>query len=136
MPYSNVNFICWPATPAPADVVHDLIVEELSHTRIPVDAQNLDGDTLLHVASRNGAATTVRALLTLGTAVNVRNYAGQTPLDVAVVRNHDSVVRQLRAAGGRHASELTSACPSFGLSDFNQDGLTTNVSIIDCATET
>ena len=102
----NVNFVCWPALPYPADPVHDLIVEELRAAGVPVDTPNPEGDTLLHVASRNGASTTVRALLTVGASVNTRNHAGQTPFDSACGSAHDDVTRLLCDAGGQPGSEL------------------------------
>ncbi|XP_059173025.1 putative ankyrin repeat protein RF_0381 [Physella acuta] len=50
---------------------------------VPVNKQNLDGDTALHIAARVGNYNTAQALLQCSADLNIRNKIGQTPLDLA-----------------------------------------------------
>ena len=106
----QVNFVCGSISPSPAERVHDVIVAEIRTAGTLVDQQNVDGDTLLHVASRMGHATTVRALLTAGASAGVKNRAGLTPLDEATNHAHADVVRLLRGANAGNAADMIAAC--------------------------
>lgn len=48
----------------------------------PLDIQNIDGDTALHIAARNGYFDMVKALLNAGASKNVYNNNSNTPFDL------------------------------------------------------
>ncbi|XP_064603384.1 poly [ADP-ribose] polymerase tankyrase-1-like [Liolophura sinensis] len=50
---------------------------------VPVNVQNKDGDTALHIAVRKGCHLVAESLLQCGADLSVRNKLGQTPLDEA-----------------------------------------------------
>lgn len=50
-------------------------------------------DTPLHIAAENDQAQIAMLLLAHGAEVNARDYAGNTPLDIAQSGGHESLVR-------------------------------------------
>jgi ankyrin repeat protein len=65
----------------------------------PVDYQDDQGDTALHLACLEGHLDIVQQLLQAQAAVNVTNQAGDTPLMLAIAQGEGEIVRQLLAAG-------------------------------------
>jgi ankyrin repeat protein len=61
------------------------VVELLLRSGVDLDAQNLFGDTVLHVAVRLGGIETVGSLLKRGASCNIPNKERQTALHIAVV---------------------------------------------------
>jgi len=73
------------------------------------DNRYIRGWTPLHFAADNGHLDMVRLLVKHGAPTRVKCQGGETPLDLAVTRNHTSVVQFLRAAGSsRDTSRETS----------------------------
>lgn len=59
----------------------------------------------LHIASSKGHITCVKALLSAGSSVHLRDYTDHTPLYLAAKHGHSDVVRSLREAGAHLADE-------------------------------
>jgi ankyrin repeat protein len=57
-------------------------IEALIRAGADKDCVDMNGDSALHLAVRAGIETNVRILVEQGVAINARNTAGQTPLDV------------------------------------------------------
>jgi ankyrin repeat protein len=66
-----------------------------------VDAQNKDGQALLHWAAQRGYLDMVELLITNRAAPNVRDRFGRTPLRDAVEGGHTKVADLIRQYGGR-----------------------------------
>jgi ankyrin repeat protein len=75
---------------------------------LPVDVQDLDGNTLLMLAAYHGHAETVRRLIERGADVDRRNQRDQAPVAGALFKGEDEVVRLLIAAG----ADLDAGTPS------------------------
>ena len=60
---------------------HDVI--DRFHTSIPIDTQNIRGNTPLHIACSKGFDRTVKTLLKCKAKADVKNSQGETPLHVA-----------------------------------------------------
>jgi ankyrin repeat protein len=73
---------------------HDCLTTLLSISdSMMINHKNHDGDTPLHLASRKGYYTCVRALLDYDADVNAKGSGGWTPLHYAVsYRNKDSLL--------------------------------------------
>lgn len=84
------------AAKANADQVLDVLVRVWKH---PIDWQNLDQDTPLHLALANGATTTARYLLAQGADPNAANQQGITPFHLAVRNNHLALAKQMLENG-------------------------------------
>lgn len=48
----------------------------------PLDIKNIDGDTALHIAARNGYVDIIKALLNAGASKNIYNNNSNTPFDL------------------------------------------------------
>ncbi|GLI57146.1 hypothetical protein PM10SUCC1_26600 [Propionigenium maris DSM 9537] len=64
-----------------------------------VDKRDIDGNTLLHVATKIGSLGGVEILLDFGADVNLKNNVGDTPLHLAA-RGNDRDMFQLLLEGG------------------------------------
>lgn len=62
-------------------------IEALIRAGANKDSVDIYGDSALHIAVRTGIETNVRILVDQGVAINARNLAGQTPLDVMAARS-------------------------------------------------
>jgi ankyrin repeat protein len=60
----------------------EIVRELLRHRQIDVNAVDSNGDTPLHIASRNGCPEIVQELVRNGALVDAQNSDGQTPLHV------------------------------------------------------
>lgn len=69
-----------------------------------IDRINPEDQTPLHIASGNGYAALVEALINKGARVGVANHIRQTPLHWAAWNGHTEVVRVLLAHGASPAS--------------------------------
>ncbi|NEW61289.1 ankyrin repeat domain-containing protein [Sulfurovum sp. bin170] len=58
------------------------IARLLINNGTPLDIQNIDGDTALHIAAKNGYSDMVNLLLSNGASKNIYNANGNTPYDV------------------------------------------------------
>src|SRR5207249_5636495 len=67
----------------------------LDRKRAPIDAQDLQGETALHIAIRQRSAALVRYLLEHGAGVAVPDRDGWTPLMTAAWVNEASIVTLL-----------------------------------------
>lgn len=65
-----------------------------------VDKRDIDGDTLLHVATRIGSLGGVEVLMDFGADVNFKNKVGDTPLHLAARNNHREIFQLLLDNGG------------------------------------
>ncbi|MEB3228175.1 MAG: ankyrin repeat domain-containing protein [Synechocystis sp.] len=65
----------------------------------PVDYQDDQGDTALHLACLEGHLAIVQQLLAAQATVDVVNQAGDTPLILAIAQGEGEIVRQLLGAG-------------------------------------
>jgi len=66
-----------------------------------IDARDEDGRTALMLATLNGQAAAVDALLARGADPNAADARGITPLQAAVAGNHPAIVTALQRAGAR-----------------------------------
>lgn len=66
---------------------------------LPLDVQDLDGNTPLMLAAYHGHADTVRQLVGRGADVDLHNKRGQAPVAGALFKGEDEVVRLLIGAG-------------------------------------
>lgn len=64
---------------------------ELLNVHASVDDVNMDGDTALHVACRQGHVGIVNLLLTNGASLDVRNTQSVTCLETAAQSGNDEV---------------------------------------------
>ena len=64
-----------------------------------LDTTDIDGNTLLMLAARDGHADTVDFLIKSRVKLNARNSAGDTALRLAAFRGHQKVVELLLAGG-------------------------------------
>eukprot|EP00002_Diphylleia_rotans_P017767 TRINITY_DN3445_c0_g1_i2.p1 TRINITY_DN3445_c0_g1~~TRINITY_DN3445_c0_g1_i2.p1 ORF type:complete len:189 (+),score=42.15 TRINITY_DN3445_c0_g1_i2:46-612(+) len=62
---------------------------------IPINVQNKDGDTPLHVAARNGKLESVRNLLRMGASVTVLNHDGENAIHQAAWEGHSQIIEFL-----------------------------------------
>ena len=75
---------------------------------LPVDVQDLDGNTALMLAAYHGHAATVAALIERGADVDLRNKRDQSPVAGALFTGDEAVVRLLISAG----ADLDAGTPS------------------------
>eukprot|EP00045_Choanoeca_perplexa_P005405 m.45722 g.45722 ORF g.45722 m.45722 type:complete len:268 (-) comp13100_c0_seq1:1121-1924(-) len=73
------------------------IVDQLSH--LDVNAQDSEGETLLHKASDRGHLELVETLLQHGADVHAQDSSGCTPLHSAAYCEHGAIADRLLAAG-------------------------------------
>ena len=67
----------------------------------PITYRDSDGDSLLHIAARNGDARTVELLLKAGVDANLVGDMGATPLHCAMEKRHVAVAQLLVGHGAR-----------------------------------
>ncbi|CAK4227616.1 unnamed protein product, partial [Aphanomyces euteiches] len=77
-----------------ATLVHDLLVYGAD-----VNAQDNDGNTPLHITTKNGYVTTVKELLSHKADVRIPNMNGWTPLHFASSEGNLDAVKLLMDAG-------------------------------------
>ena len=65
-----------------------------------VDKRDIDGDTLLHVATKIGSLGGIEVLMDFGADVNSKNNLGDTPLHLAAKNNHREIFQLLLDNGG------------------------------------
>ena len=75
---------------------------------LPIDVQDLDGNTALMLAAYNAHAATVAALVERGADVDLRNKRDQSPVAGALFKGDKTVVRLLISAG----ADLDAGTPS------------------------
>lgn len=74
-------------------------VAEMVNKGASVDSTDIEGNTLLMLAARDGHVDTVNFLIKARAKVNARNAAGDTALRLAAFRGHLKVVEALVAGG-------------------------------------
>lgn len=79
----------------------------LEHS-FPVDARDLQGNTLLMLAAYHGHLDTVETLIEAGADVDLPNDRHQSPLAGAIFKGEETIVRSLVAAG----ADLDSGSPT------------------------
>ena len=83
-------------------------VEKLLNHGMRVQHQSIaDGATPLHRAAQIGDTKIATLLLNHGADLNPTNYAGQTPLDVAIHLKHKEFVKFFKAKGARAIKSST-----------------------------
>jgi len=75
---------------------------------LPLEVQDLEGNTPLMLAAYHGHAGTVRELIRRGADVDLRNKRNQAPVAGALFKGEDEVVRLLIGAG----ADLDAGTPS------------------------
>eukprot|EP00731_Ephydatia_muelleri_P014725 Em0008g445a len=68
-----------------------------------INTRDKDGQTALHISSKNGHTDTVVALLERGADINARDQMHRTPLDLARQHGHGTVVEVLESIGMKKA---------------------------------
>ena len=76
------------------------MVDSLLKAEANVNAENENGDTPLHLATRNGTVEMVDSLLKAGADVNAENENGYTPFDIADSKGFEKIKDLLREKGG------------------------------------
>jgi|GEM_PF-2204994 len=77
-----------------------LLLKKLHESGDPLDRRDPKlGYAPIHIASRQGNAEMVVALLELGVPVELRNRSGHTPLHIAATKKYDAVIRILLEHG-------------------------------------
>ncbi len=76
------------------------------------DSADSAGDTALHHAAAGNHAHEIRILRGAGATINVRNRAGDTPLDVALKNRSNTAAQRLRGYGGKTAAQLRAQQPA------------------------
>lgn len=79
----------------------DRVAQKLIDEKMPVDAENENGETPLSLAARSGHDTVLKILLDQGVQVNIRHRAGKTPLICAIENGHQSVAQLLLEKGAK-----------------------------------
>lgn len=80
-------------------------LEKNNNPLIDPNVQNKDGDTALHIASKNGDDEIVAILLTLeGIDLNLQNNQGLTPLDLSKARQYEKVNQVLEKANAQRGN--------------------------------
>ncbi len=73
-----------PAIQRAVDAGHHEVVSILAKNGASLDIQDMDnGDSLLHIAAKNGDEPTIRALMKAGAKLNLKNNDGKLAIDVA-----------------------------------------------------
>lgn len=71
----------------------------LINSGTPLDLKNIDGDTALHIAARNGYVDIIKALLNAGASKNMYNNNSNTPFDLLpdfTMENHKELKALLK----------------------------------------
>ncbi len=68
-------------------------------TRELLDSRNENGDSGLHVATKENHPMLIKKLLSLGANVDIQNYSNKTPLHVAITAENYYIVKILLDAG-------------------------------------
>ena len=68
--------------------------------------QDIDGEILLHSASKRGNSDLVKILLSNGAKPNIKDNDGKTPLDIAIKEGHSEIVIILKEHGAKTGAEL------------------------------
>lgn len=76
----------------------------LEKTLAPIDQQNENGQTLLHITARNGRFPHTMLLLTQGYTPNIQDSFGLTPQEIAAIEGRYDILRLLLFAGADEAS--------------------------------
>jgi transcription factor MBP1 len=82
----------------------DVILNKMQEVMEPeafanlIDAQDINGDTALHLAARNKARKCVRALMGRGASVDIANNEGDTAQDLITALNVERVNNRYKAA--------------------------------------
>ena len=88
---------------------HKAVAELLISSGADLNAKdNNDGWIPLHYAAQKGHKEIAELLIANGVDVNAKK-AGQTPLDVAILRNDGKITDLLRKHGGKTKKELKAA---------------------------
>lgn len=74
---------------------------QLEATSKDIDAQNLAGNTALHIAARAGNNQVTANMLARGADVELRNHESFTPLMLAAKQNHPEIIEMLVTAGAK-----------------------------------
>lgn len=77
------------------------LVRSLTNWDYDIDHADEMNQTLLHFAAQSGDTDTVKVLITFGANVNCKNTFGQTPVDLAMMQGHRSIVGLLRSVGSQ-----------------------------------
>lgn len=85
--------------------VHTTITQKLISEGANVHAQDIAGNTALHLASTQGDLATVRLLLDAGADIDSQNEDGRTPLMESVANNHAEASKLLIDAGAKTSSK-------------------------------
>ena len=71
-----------------------------------IEMVDTGGWTPLHFAANGGYMEVAELLITEGADVNAKNNGGETPLDLAIMRNRTETAALLRKHGGKTGAEL------------------------------
>ncbi|GAB1298467.1 Ankyrin repeat domain-containing protein 31 [Apodemus speciosus] len=85
-----------------------------------ISKRNAEGESQLHVASREGDLSLVKVLIESGADVNLKDNAGWTPLHKAASGGFDDVIRELLKAGANvNCENINGIVPLHGASKGN-----------------
>ncbi|WP_342257230.1 ankyrin repeat domain-containing protein [Spiroplasma endosymbiont of Nomada ruficornis] len=83
---------------------YDRDFDYLINKGVPLDMQNQNKETLLHIAVWKGQIRSVKKLISLGAKLDIEDIDGNTPLHLAVIKQDIEMVKLLIKASGINTS--------------------------------
>ncbi|TVY49283.1 Cell division cycle-related protein [Lachnellula occidentalis] len=95
------------------DILLNKMQEELDpeHFQRVLDAQDVDGNTAIHIAAKNGARKCVRALMGRSPTMEIQNKDGVTA-EILIQELNENTLRELRENRHAHAESYETPPPS------------------------
>eukprot|EP01125_Pyxidicula_operculata_P010091 TRINITY_DN3322_c0_g1_i1.p1 TRINITY_DN3322_c0_g1~~TRINITY_DN3322_c0_g1_i1.p1 ORF type:complete len:270 (-),score=36.73 TRINITY_DN3322_c0_g1_i1:183-992(-) len=95
------NSLMWATRQGNVDAIRILIQKYA----LPLNHQNYEGETALHIAITNENIQIVECLIENGSNINLPNIRGETPLHVAAALGHNEIVKLLVREGASIEAE-------------------------------
>ena len=104
----------WRRTPLLKAMVYrsERVLGMLLDLPVNLDAQDVDGLSLAHLAARHGRLDLVRALAARGASLNLLSAKSHTPLSLAIAARNPDMVRELLTLGASTSVPAAAAQPA------------------------